>query len=134
MTNAKLRTLPLRMMFVIVGVVGQFIHCHAGDERPEAGKTLLAHYMPWFEAKPTSPAWGWHWTMNAVNPDHQTNGIPDVASHFHALIGPYDSSDPDVLEYHLLLMRIAGIDGVIVDWYGLQQFRDYALLHRNTLK
>jgi len=31
-------------------------------------------------------------------------------------------------------MRIAGIDGVIVDWYGLQQFRDYALLHRNTLK
>lgn len=135
MRNAKLWTLPLRMMCLIVGVASQLVHCHAGDQRPELGKkTLLAHYMPWFEAKPISPAWGWHWTMNAVNPDHHTNGVPDVASHFHPLIGPYDSSDPDVLEYHLLLMRISGIDGVIVDWYGLQQFRDYALLHRNTLK
>ena len=28
--------------------------------------------------------------------------------------------------------ELAGIDGVIVDWYGLKRFRDYPLLHRNT--
>jgi hypothetical protein len=31
-------------------------------------------------------------------------------------------------------MRLAGIDGVIIDWYGLQDFRDYATLHRNTAR
>lgn len=31
-------------------------------------------------------------------------------------------------------MKVAGIDGVIVDWYGLTDFRDYAILHRNTTR
>ncbi len=95
---------------------------------------LLVHYMPWFEAKPPAAAWGWHWTMNKVDPDKQIDGVRPVAAHYAPLIGPYDSGDPHVLEYHLLLMRLAGIDGVIVDWYGLSDFRDYALLHRNTLR
>lgn len=59
-------------------------------------------------------------------------GAKKVASHFYPLIGPYDSGDPQVLEFHLLLMKLAGIDGVIVDWYGRQDFRDYTTLHQNT--
>lgn len=31
-------------------------------------------------------------------------------------------------------MKLAGIHGVIVDWYGLTDFRDYAILHRNTTR
>ena len=31
-------------------------------------------------------------------------------------------------------MKLAGIDGVIVDWYGLTGFRDDAILHRNTAR
>ncbi|MFM8289785.1 MAG: glycoside hydrolase family 71/99-like protein [Planctomycetaceae bacterium] len=95
---------------------------------------LLAHYMPWFEGRPVSAHWGWHWTMQAFDPEQQINGQPSIASHFHPLIGPYDSSDPAVLEFHLLTMKLAGIDGVIVDWYGLTSFRDYAVLHRNTTR
>lgn len=107
-------------------------HCRAEDaaSRP----LILAHYMPWFEARPVSPHWGWHWTMNAFDPEKIENGKPQIAAHFHPLIGPYDSGDERVLEYQLLTMKLAGIDGVIVDWYGLQDFRDYALLHRNTVK
>ncbi len=56
----------------------------------------------------------------------------EIASEFYPLIGAYDSGDPHVIEYHLLLMKLAGIDGVIVDWYGVQPFRDYPILHRNT--
>ena len=88
--------------------------------------------MPWYEAKPASAAWGWHWTMNAYDPDKMVDGRREIASHYDPLIGPYDSGDRNVLEFHLLTMKIAGIDGVIVDWYGLQDFRDYPLLHRNT--
>ena len=29
-------------------------------------------------------------------------------------------------------MRIAGIDGVIADWYGSEDFNDYAMIHRRT--
>lgn len=93
---------------------------------------LLAHYMPWYEAKPYNKQWGWHWTMNAFDPEQVKNGVRPVASHYYPLIGPYDSGDPAVIEYHLLLMKTAGIDGVMVDWYGLSNLYDYPVIHRNT--
>ncbi len=93
---------------------------------------ILAHYMPWYTAKPFSEKWGWHWTMNHFDPEQEVDGQRQIASKYHPLIGPYDSGDPHVLEYHLLLMKLAGVDGVIVDWYGLTDYRDYAVLHRNT--
>jgi len=95
-------------------------------------RLILAHYMPWYVAKPASQVWGWHWTMDHFDPEKMVDGKRAVASHFYPLIGPYDSGDRDVLEYHLLLMKLAGIDGVIVDWYGLQKLYDYPILHRNT--
>jgi hypothetical protein len=95
---------------------------------------FLAHYMPWFESKPFSGVWGWHWTMGRFDPERSApDGRRDVASHYYPLIGPYDSTDPDVLEYHTLLMRIAGIDGVIADWYGSEDVNDYAMIHRRTV-
>lgn len=95
---------------------------HAGS------KPVLAYYMPWYVAKPYSDNWGWHWTMNHFDPG-QTNAIGQrqIASWYYPLIGPYDSADPAVLEYHVLLMKLAGIDGVIVDWYGCDDFADYAV-------
>ena len=95
---------------------------------------ILAHYMPWYEARPQRARWGWHWTMNAFDPDRRVAGKPEIASHYHPLIGPYDSGDPDGLEYHALLMRLAGIDGIIVDWYGREDYLDYAGNHRNTAR
>ncbi|MEC8553706.1 MAG: glycoside hydrolase family 71/99-like protein [Planctomycetota bacterium] len=109
----------------------------AGAQSVESVKKpqlVLAHYMPWYTAKPFSDHWGWHWTMDHFAPDKETDGKRQIASKFYPIIGPYDSCDPDVLEYHLLLMKLAGIDGVIVDWYGLTSHRDYAILHRNTTR
>lgn len=109
------------------------------DSRSNASKQnatplILAHYMPWYTAKPFSDHWGWHWTMNHFDPEQQVDGRRQIASKYYPLIGPYDSGDPHVLEYHLLLMKLAGIDGVIVDWYGLTDYRDYAILNRNTFR
>lgn len=120
------RFFPLLFLSLIV-----FLANHLQGSEPAT--KILVHYMPWFEAPPQSSKWGWHWTMGATKPNEVRNGQPAIAAHFAPLIGPYDSSDPAVIEYHLLTMKLAGIDGVIVDWYGLQDFRDYALLHRNTL-
>jgi hypothetical protein len=103
---------------------------HAAETQSQ--RMILAHYMPWYTAKPFCDQWGWHWTMSHFNPERITDGKREIASKFQPLIGPYDSGDPVVLEYHLLLMKLAGIDGVIVDWYGLSDYYDYATLHRNT--
>lgn len=109
------------------------INADQKEQDPES-PMILAHYMPWFVAKPSSDHWGWHWTMNHFDPDQESDGKRQIASAYYPIVGPYDSSDPDVLEFHLLLMKLAGIDGVIVDWYGLTDYRDYAILHRNTTR
>jgi hypothetical protein len=134
MCNRAYRDLPALILSVLfTGVYAD--PAVAQSQKPAAKPTparLLVHYLPWYEAKPRSPAWGWHWTMNVFDPDGSKAGRPTIASHYHPLIGPYDSGDPDVLEYHALLMRLAGIDGVIFDWYGTVDLLDYAVVHRNA--
>src|SRR5205823_1799379 len=105
----------------------------AGGLVQGAQKPLLVHYMPWYVAKPYSGSWGWHWTMNHFEPDTIINGKRQIASWYYPLIGPYDSLDPAVLEYHVLLMKLAGVDGVAVDWYGADNFNDYASNNQRTL-
>ena len=85
-------------------------------------KKLMAHYMPWYQSQPVSGFWGWHWTMNHFSPP------TTYASHYHPLFGPYDSNDPHVLASQALLMKFAGIDGMIADWYGKDDFYDYGLI------
>lgn len=96
---------------------------------------VWVHYMPWFEDKITSDngAWGQHWTMANKNPDiMDENDKRQIAAHYYPLIGPYASSDTDVLEYHFLLMKYAGIDGILIDWYGTRELYDYQLNKRNA--
>ncbi|MBI1388393.1 MAG: hypothetical protein GC154_08095 [bacterium] len=97
-------------------------------------KILMVHTMPWYASKPVSGAWGWHWTMNHFNPGRtDSSGKHEIASQVYPLIGPYDSSDPDLVEYQALLMKFSGIDGVIADWYGVKDFYDYGFIQRCTL-
>jgi hypothetical protein len=89
--------------------------------------------MPWYQTPEVSGFWGWHWTMEHFTPsDTDESGRPEIASHLMPLTGPYDSRDDDLLAYQVLLMKLSGIDGVIVDWYGTENFWDYAMLNRST--
>lgn len=94
---------------------------------------VYVHYMPWFESKEFSGNWGYHWTMNSRNPDQfDDSQNRQIAAHFYPLIGPYDSQDADVIEYHLLLMKYSGIDGVLIDWYGSFSALDYRINLENA--
>ncbi len=96
---------------------------------------IMAHYMPWFQTPEESGYWGIHWTMNNCNPEVQdSTGRRQICSHHYPLIGPYDSSDPDLLEYHAMLMKLSGIDGVLIDWYGTQNAFDWPTLRDATEK
>jgi MYXO-CTERM domain-containing protein len=70
-------------------------------------RKVYVHMMPWFQVG------GQHWSMNSRNP------ATGVASWYSPMIGEYSSDDPDVIEYQLLTMKYAGIDGVLIDWPGL---------------
>ncbi len=88
---------------------------------------VLVHYMPWYEAPPITNSYGGHWTgWGHFSPPNE------IASHQMPLTGPYDSRDEEVLEYQVALMKTAGIDGVIFDWYGIHNVNDYAPIHEST--
>lgn len=99
-------------------------------------KKVFVHMMPWFETKESNNGvWGLHWRMNNKNPNLiLPNGQRDIASHYYPSIGPYASGDANVIEYQLLLMKLSGIDGLFIDWPGVQNANDYPLLVRNTEK
>ncbi len=98
-----------------------------------AEPSLLVHYMPWYSTQEVSGSWGWHWTMNHFNPEQKRwDDQREIASHDYPLIGPYDSGDDHALECHALLLKIAGVDGVIIDWYGISALNDHPINHRNT--
>jgi glycoprotein endo-alpha-1,2-mannosidase len=94
---------------------------------------LYMHYMPWFQSKAYSGNWGIHWTMANQNPDNVLpNGNREIAAHYYPLIGPYDSADPDLVDYHVLLLKYAGVDGVLIDWYGSHEVLDYGINRINA--
>lgn len=116
-------------------------HGFAGDatagERAAATKLVLAHYMPWYETPEVRGAWGGHW-RGFEPPLHDPSqngpdGLPDIYSHYHPLIGPYDSTDPALVECHLAQMKLAGIDGVVVDWYGVAEAFDFPVSHGGSV-
>jgi glycoprotein endo-alpha-1,2-mannosidase len=96
-------------------------------------KKVYVHYMPWFYNPEQDGYWGQHWTMTNKNPNViDINGKREIASHYYPLIGPYSSNDDDLQEYHLLLMKLSGIDGVIFDWYSSRDVNDYNALKKST--
>lgn len=115
-----------------LSVILFFLSINMVDAQTQKKPYLMVHYMPWFQSKDFSGNWGWHWTMNKFDPNKIVSGKREIASHFYPVTGPYDSQDPDILEYQVLLMKISGVDGVLVDWYGDENYYDYAILNKST--
>jgi hypothetical protein len=85
-------------------------------------KKVFAHILPWFETPASNGGyWGEHWTMTNQNPNNFVNAGDtqrNIASNYYPMIGPYASGDTNVIDYQLLLMKLSGIDGIFIDWYG----------------
>lgn len=104
---------------------------------PPTSPKLYMHYMPWFDTPSVlgSDNWGLHWTGSGARDPNviDSEGKRQIASNYYPKIGPYQSSDPDVIEYHMLLMKMAGVEGILIDWYGVQGTNgDIARLFNNS--
>ncbi len=102
--------------------------------------TLAAHYCTGFHTPEFSDRWGF-WKSNFKYPDADlshnpdqllANGEHDIASVCSPVIGPYDSGDPDLCEYHILLAKASGIEAFMVDWFGPHLNEDYPALDANA--
>jgi hypothetical protein len=129
---------PLRLIAACVVALQASTGSSAGDAREAEAprKTLLMHYMPWYQTPEVQGYWGGHWAGWKQEHDPaqaDERGLPDIRSEFRPLIGTYDSADPDVIECHLLQMKLAGVDGVIVDWYGIADTADYPANQRGSV-
>jgi len=117
----------MRLAGILMAALSGWMLCSCATPQPDRPLALV-HVMPWFESKPVSGRWGWHWTMGKTDPSKG-----DLASHDRPAFGPYDSSDPGVIATQVALMKAAGIDGAIIDWNGPEGFADYEMIHRNTV-
>lgn len=102
---------------------------------------ILVHYMPWFETpeysefgNPNKDGWGYHWTMETKNPKKILNdGRREIASYYYPLIGPYDNGEDDYLEYAVTLIKLTGIDGLVIDTPLNSENYDHPFLNEHTL-
>lgn len=103
--------------------------CNAAeDKRADEKPLFIAHYMTWFGLPEMSGDWfQWRFSLAGVALEKHhypdlilPNGRRDIAAVHYPVIGPYDSTNPDALEYHILLAQESGIDGFMVNWYGFE--------------
>jgi hypothetical protein len=80
-----------------------------------ADRLVLAAYFQWY-ALPWGPSEHWgHWTVE---------GVPKITHHPQFL---YDSRDRDLMRYHIQQAESAGIDSLVVSWWGMGEREDKAL-------
>jgi glycoprotein endo-alpha-1,2-mannosidase len=85
-----------------------------------AGPAVAAFYYPWYGTPTHDGAWI-HWNQNNhVPPD-------DIASAYYPVAGAYSSDDPAVLATQMSQIKGAGIDEIVVSWWGRGSFEDKRL-------
>jgi hypothetical protein len=74
-------------------------------------KTVFIFYYPWYGSPWFDGTWE-HWQEYKHQPPY------DISSSYYPKLGPYSSSDPNVIEQHMKWISSAGIDVVIYSWWG----------------
>jgi hypothetical protein len=74
-------------------------------------------YYPWYATPSVDGVWQ-HWDQNGHSPPS------DVYSRYYPARGPYSSSDLTVLERQMSQISAAGIDELIVSWWGRGSHED----------
>jgi hypothetical protein len=95
-----------------------------------AEKRVLAFHYAWY-GTPWGPNGRWqHWNhtfpppeggpeRSQYNPDVILNGRRHIGTALYPLDGVYDSQDPATVRRQLALAEQAGIDGLMISWWGL---------------
>ena len=112
---------------------------HARKEHPDY---IAAHYQAWYREPrfssqdspgvPDNYEYNWTWRQHGnedkikfFSADKTVDGQGEIVSYQYPLTNFYDSRDGDLQKYHAALMKMAGINAVIFDFYGAVDIADY---------
>jgi glycoprotein endo-alpha-1,2-mannosidase len=73
--------------------------------------TVAIFYYPWYSTPAVDGAWE-HWDQNGHSPP------TDVYSRYYPALGPYSSDDPAVVDLQMAEISTAGVDEIVVSWWG----------------
>src|SRR4051794_990509 len=99
--------MPLLRRLLVVGLAGASLALPA---IARAG-TVAIFYYPWYGTPATDGTWQ-HWSQNSHTPPG------DLYSRFYPALGPYSSSDAHVVAQQMAQIASAGVDEVVVSWWG----------------
>jgi len=130
------------ILFVLIAIVLR-INCEENTSTklpiisttngPQTKPIVFIHMMPWFDTKATNAGkWGGHWASDGKDPDVIKAGKREIGSKYYPLIDLYASSDSHVIDWQLGLMKLSGVTGILIDWYGSANINDYPIIRRNT--
>jgi hypothetical protein len=109
----------MRRLLILLLLLGLLVP--AGAEARGARSPLVGvFYYSWYSTEPRDGAYV-HWAQNNRPAPFQ------IASNFFPARGVYSSSDPAVLRDQMREIRRAGIDEVIVSWWGTGSVEDLRL-------
>jgi glycoprotein endo-alpha-1,2-mannosidase len=100
-----------------------------GEAAPRSGKVAIFYY-PWYSNPVRDGRWA-HWYV-------EREGAHVLSTPYYPRRGLYSSSSPRIVDAHMAEIRAAGVDTVIVSWWGtgspeaarLALVRDAARRHR----
>jgi glycoprotein endo-alpha-1,2-mannosidase len=101
---------------LVVGLAGA---CLCLPALARAG-TVAIFYYPWYGTPSQDGGWQ-HWNQN----HHRPPG--DVYSPFYPARGPYSSSNPATVDQQMAEIAGAGVDEVVVSWWGRGSTEDARL-------
>lgn len=121
----------------VQAVVSSKDQSHASGFDLATQRLVLTTYIDTW-ANPNASGYWARWNWDACNVSHDPNSVRpdgrrDIASVYYPLIGPYDSGDDSVIEYHMRLAQASGIDVFVVDWYGTKNFYDFPQQNREFM-
>ena len=89
-------------------------------EGPEPSYKVGTFYYSWYGSPQFNGEWV-HWTQDAHTPPD------DIASDYYPVLGPYSSTDPQVIAQHMTWLRQAGIGVIHTTWWGQNSLTDRAV-------
>lgn len=95
---------------------------HADDAPtgPAHASEVSIFYYPWY-ATPEHDGHVSHWEQNGHNPPE------DIGANFYPAAGIYSSADGGLIDTHMQQIAAAGIDTVVVSWWGRGSYEDAVL-------
>jgi glycoprotein endo-alpha-1,2-mannosidase len=100
---------------LVVGLAGAWLAVPAAH-----AATVAIFYYPWYGTAPHDGAWQ-HWNQNGHHPPG------NIYSGFYPARGVYSSGSRSVVEAQMAEIASAGVDEVIVSWWGRGSVEDQRL-------